>query len=164
MSTWIADWPTFEAALLHITDHPEQYSQAVWFARDECGTTRCVAGWVAHFGGWEIDHEDRFVWRGDMRTTISNAAMEVLTGTIYGELGDSNVYVNDTLFDAGLSWDAILCNVSTMAAHDGHELHARLRSQLDAHVCILDRDAGELHGYHDVPDNDDDQDEVYDDE
>ncbi len=30
-----------------IAEHPETHDQSSW--EDECGTTKCIAGWAAHF-------------------------------------------------------------------------------------------------------------------
>lgn len=42
-----------DAALAWIDAHPEQHDQGMWFVRNECGTTMCLAGVVAHLAGAE---------------------------------------------------------------------------------------------------------------
>lgn len=46
----IGNWPLLMLALEHIIKHAEQYRQVKW--RSDCGAFRCLAGWIAFFGGW----------------------------------------------------------------------------------------------------------------
>lgn len=48
--THIGNWPLLMLAIEHILKHPEAYEQSEY--RSECGSHRCVAGWIAFFGGW----------------------------------------------------------------------------------------------------------------
>lgn len=52
----IGNWPLVMLALEHIIKHAEQYRQSTW--RSDCGSFRCVAGWIAHFAGWRDVIED----------------------------------------------------------------------------------------------------------
>jgi hypothetical protein len=46
----IQNWPLLLLAIEHIIRHADQYDQGSW--RSDCGTYRCLAGWVAFFAGW----------------------------------------------------------------------------------------------------------------
>jgi hypothetical protein len=41
----------------HIDANPEQWNQATWFGRSECGTTGCFAGWAVALAGHDIDFD-----------------------------------------------------------------------------------------------------------
>jgi hypothetical protein len=49
----IGNWPLFMQALEHIIKHPEAHDQKVWTS--DCGSYRCLAGWIAHFAGYRRD-------------------------------------------------------------------------------------------------------------
>lgn len=48
----IGNWPLLLLVIEHVIRHPEEYDQSTWRGRGTCGTTRCIAGWIAFWGGW----------------------------------------------------------------------------------------------------------------
>lgn len=46
----VGNWPLLLLALEHVIKHAEQYRQGTW--RSDCGTFRCLAGWIAYFAGY----------------------------------------------------------------------------------------------------------------
>lgn len=52
MGQHIRDWPLMWRVLRHVIDYPEGYDQGWWWRITDCGTTRCIAGWAAHFAGY----------------------------------------------------------------------------------------------------------------
>lgn len=49
----ITNWPLLFRAVHHIITHPDEYDQTLWRAQSTCNSTRCVAGWVAHFAHYQ---------------------------------------------------------------------------------------------------------------
>lgn len=52
-----------------IRDNPERHNQSTWFSDNEtlpndpsCGTTACLAGWVAALDGYTLKEMDRRGW------------------------------------------------------------------------------------------------------
>jgi hypothetical protein len=46
----IGNWPLLLLAVEHIIKHKDQHDQARW--RSDCGSFRCLAGWIAWFAGY----------------------------------------------------------------------------------------------------------------
>lgn len=75
----------------HLTEHPEQHKQANFWRRTDCGTTACIAGWVAILDGVDLEIEPALSGPGASATTlatgedISHYAGRVL-GLTHGEI------------------------------------------------------------------------------
>lgn len=69
----IGNWPVLIAAVEMAIRDPKLYDQAVWARVTECGTVRCIAGWIAHFGGWVDDAPLTSIHSVDVYT-VSNSA------------------------------------------------------------------------------------------
>lgn len=142
MST-ITDWETLETALIHIQENPDSYSQSMW--SNPCGTVRCIAGWVAYFGGYTADSDNLLCADGpdplavQRYYTFSEASSMVLTGEPDGVLESLGEDLNDILYGGGLRWEEVLCNVANLAQEYGHELHPTLAAEVKAHKmnCTL---------------------------
>lgn len=50
--------PLLRKCLEHITEHPEEWSQAEWAIQSACGTRCCLAGTAVTLAGYEIDWHD----------------------------------------------------------------------------------------------------------
>lgn len=50
-----------EKILQQITEHPGTHFQGAWTLSNDCGTTRCIAGWAVEFNrkGTEAAHQTR---------------------------------------------------------------------------------------------------------
>lgn len=133
MST-IKDWDTLETALIHIQENPDAHQQSIW--SNECGTVRCVAGWVTHFGK-AVTHPGTTrifrTGRGSELATFSEMSSIILTGEPDGLLEFLGEDLNDILYGGGLDWAEILCNVAHLADEHGHELHPSLMDDVRAH-------------------------------
>lgn len=46
--------PPLRKALEHVTEHPEEHNQGTWASRTGCGTTGCLAYWIATFAGHKV--------------------------------------------------------------------------------------------------------------
>lgn len=117
----INNWPTMWAALTHIITHPEDHDQTTW--RNECGTTRCVAGWIAYMAGYrDVDpaHDD-----GATRLHLVNPPVgeetdvEEAALTVLGVDHSYLEYVSSMLFNGDLSLTDILVSVRILARSDG---------------------------------------------
>lgn len=42
-----------ERTMQHISDHPENHAQEMWFSENDCGTAACFAGWACLLSGLE---------------------------------------------------------------------------------------------------------------
>lgn len=147
----IANWTYLDLALAHIAKHPEEYDQSDYFGdiaaerEISCGTTACVAGWITHFAGYkrevgtsslvsipELPVMERVVHAGTGalyalgfdETTMYDAVYD----DDYSEPADT---VFNRLFDARLSYDAVLINVGEMAESDGHTLPAVVQADVN---------------------------------
>jgi hypothetical protein len=49
---FIGNYPLLWQTLHQAHTVPERYDQGWWWHLEDCGTTRCIAGWAAHFGGF----------------------------------------------------------------------------------------------------------------
>lgn len=62
--TRIGNYDLLFDALEQACAHPDTYDQSTWRRPSPCGTTRCIAGWIAHLDGW-VDlagTRDEFYW------------------------------------------------------------------------------------------------------
>ena len=74
-----------------IREHPEQHDQSAWESQpvDECGTTRCVAGWaVALTTGLPV-----YSWQPGEEIRLSDATLRLAheKGVYVEDLGDNGV-------------------------------------------------------------------------
>lgn len=133
----IGNWPLLMLAVEHIIKHPDLHDQTKWTST--CGTYRCLAGWIAAFGGY------RDVWyRNDPTTgaprgvrlegltsfhdildheTAALEALELDPG-IYGEPNiedrtDEAESLATSLFEGNLQLPDILEAVRDLARADG---------------------------------------------
>jgi hypothetical protein len=132
----IGNWPLFMLAVEYIIRHPEHHMQHKW--RSPCGTFRCLAGWIAFFGGYrdvfEDGPRDRFVGvrlegltaESDI-LSVEEAALKALEldPEIYGEAADTSErdwsmdeFAN-ALFSGSLDLADILAVVRDLAKADG---------------------------------------------
>lgn len=153
----IQNWPALIRVLEHIIANPESWSQTTW----RCGTTRCVAGWIAELAGHEwVAYTESRVWSLDAPPELIEASQRSITRSqdwgrytlcaedaalnALGVAPISNLDVSDLgddgqerglvasyLFGGGLTWDAILESVHDLAAHDGYTLPASIRSEME---------------------------------
>lgn len=73
---------TAKAVLDIIRMNPEQHDQSSWEWKDredECGTTRCVAGWAAHLHGYNV--RNALVNTGMVRLGCKLLDIDTITGT-----------------------------------------------------------------------------------
>jgi hypothetical protein len=129
----IGNWPLLLLALEHAEKHPDEYNQSSWRGSYEgCGTTRCVAGWIAKFAGYtDISHDtvqvcvpggdesDYSDWR-----YVDEAALTALELDLVDEDEPRNCRtlreeLEDNLFDGSLSWSDVLTTVADLARADG---------------------------------------------
>lgn len=145
---WIGNWPLLERAIEHIIDHPEHYWQGEWryvmtddrdvagpldyrlLELGKCGTTRCVAGWIAALDGWEDtpDTLAQVTRPGHDQTWTDQAALmslgtQRLTPEERGE-------IHSLLFSGGATWHSILVSIEDFAERDGHTLSAKIQAHM----------------------------------
>lgn len=139
----IGNWHVLIAAVEMAIREPKLYRQGVWARVTPCGTVRCIAGWIAHFGGWVDDKEispmrDIFSVSNSVHTgvAIEHAALMSLNldPEFYGEvdpldyftwvdressLSDKAGRLAHNLFSGGAEFEDILANVRDLARADG---------------------------------------------
>jgi hypothetical protein len=125
----IGNWPLLLLAIEHIIKHPSEYDQTSWY--EECGSLRCVAGWIAFFAGYRD-----VVRRGGTRfegvrldsapdsecpLQVEDAALAALEldPELYDEGSDERNEFADSLFGGALSLSDILTTVRDLAKADG---------------------------------------------
>lgn len=153
---FIGNWPLLEKAIEHIIDDPSHYWQGQWrytlpespkgFTRSmefdmadagKCGTTRCVAGWVAYLAGYTdcADPSDRVYVMPPGSTPADDGVPIVRAAlTALGVDADSDVAARNLrhrLFAGRLPWGEILDNLLYMADHDGYELSDKIRREME---------------------------------
>lgn len=151
----IGNWTVLIAALEMAIREPNLYRQGVWARATPCGTVRCIAGWIAHFGGWLDDKEippmrDIFSVSNSVHTgvAIEHAALISLDldPEFYGEVEpldyDTWVYMDSqlsdrasmlahSLFSGGADFEDILSTVRDLARADGVELPAVILDEME---------------------------------
>jgi hypothetical protein len=160
----IQDWGPLETALIWIIENPQSYDQSVWLT--DCGTVRCVAGWVADAAGFVYETHSSLLQKYGRSWVVSNAARHALLGDAETQrqcdLPAFDEDIDDVLFSGGLSWAEVICNVMRIAEADGHTLDPRIPAQINGyHGCGLDD--GVLHGGRNTPDGFDTSDFDFDD-
>jgi len=142
----IGNWHVLIAAVEMAIREPKLYRQGVWARVTPCGTVRCIAGWIAYFGGWLDDKEispmrdiysvSNGVHQG---VAIEHAALISLNldPEFYGEvapidyfewvdmespLSDKASRLAHNLFSGQADFEDILANVRDLARADGVEL------------------------------------------
>lgn len=148
---YIGNWPLLERAIEQIIDHPEHYWQGEYvvhlpgdphdFTRSlefemadagKCGTTRCVAGWVAHLAGYT----DPPAVRGKQIQVISpDGCIDFVPMAAMAALrlggGYASSIVESNLFYGNLSWRQVLNNARYLAHHDGYELSVKILHEME---------------------------------
>ncbi len=132
----IGNWPLLLLALEHAIKHKDMYDQLKWV--QDCGAVRCLAGWIAFFGGWQDDPilEGRVnapAFLPEQNLHIEDAALLSLEldpeyygtevrddyeGTGNGRKAEMQQLAND-LFGGGNSFQEILEVVADLARIDG---------------------------------------------
>ena len=155
---YIRNWPLLEKAIEHIIDDPEHYWQGEWrytlpespkgFTRSmefdmaaagKCGTTRCVAGWVAHLAGYtDCAYPQDRVYVMPPGSTTTDDGVTIVRAALAALGAHESVFsfemVSDTnhlLFDGHLTWREILGNLRVMADNDGYELSDKIRREME---------------------------------
>lgn len=129
----IPNWPLLIETIEFIIDHPDKYDQSQW----RCGSTRCVAGWIAELSGgvWQgeagpyifpagVDLEDE-----DNAMDAELVALQALGIMSYEQDNDVNEVAN-ALFLGALSWREVLDNLADMADEDGIPLTPKILDEL----------------------------------
>lgn len=132
----IGNWPLLLLALEHAIRHKAMYNQLSW--SNECGSVRCLAGWIAFFAGWRSipdAHQKDWVespsYMDERQCHMEDAALLSLDldpeyyGTEVredyeggGRSAEMQMLAND-LFGGGLSFEEILETVRDLARIDG---------------------------------------------
>lgn len=122
----IKNWPLFLSAIEQIIRHPETWNQNTYASKTACGTSFCVAGWVAKLAGaepmWSAELKDNHdidiaYFEGQVKD-IPRISSELIFGgdEILDDFGYHELYYPDnTLYD-------VLRFVTDWAAEDGIEL------------------------------------------
>lgn len=125
----IGNWPLVWNVLEHVITYPDQYRQHTWGLTTPCGTVRCIAGWIAEFGGWKYDGV-----RGYYINPADNLAYHVeetalilldLDAAYYGSQVDTKHRtdamwdISRDLFNGGLDLQEILISIRELARIDG---------------------------------------------
>lgn len=153
----IGNWHVLIAAVEMAIREPKLYRQGVWARVTPCGTVRCIAGWIAHFGGWLDDKEippmrDIFSVSNSVHkgVAIEHAALISLdldpefysevepldyftwvdTGT-HPTMSDRASKLAHNLFSGGAEFEDILANVRDLARADGVELPAVILDEME---------------------------------
>jgi|SRR5690606_8512304 len=131
--TYIQNWPLMWRVLRHVVDHPDEYDQTRWWSHTPCGTTRCVAGWLAHLAkysdfpgdSWHVvrpglvvpvgDDEALDALYDDGAVSVDEAALDALGVEDWSRRN----LVDISLFSGTLSWNDVLQNVVAFAEADG---------------------------------------------
>lgn len=125
----VPNWPLLIEAIEFIIDHPDQYDQTQW----RCGSTRCVAGWIAELSGgtWQGEagpyifpagadlHDEDAAYEAEL------VALQALGIPSYEQDNDVNEVANE-LFLGALSWRQVLENLLDLADEDGIELTPKI--------------------------------------
>jgi hypothetical protein len=145
---WQADWVTELPIEVPVADLDEFY-QVTGLDEDEvdidienaaergkCGTTRCVAGWVAYQQGYETyigggmavhpDRPETFEYIVDV--ALRSLQPKDLTN-IY-PYPDGESLIRHKLFGGYQSWPEILAAVAIWARADGHTLSAKITAEI----------------------------------
>lgn len=152
----IGNWPLVMLVLEHVIKHPAEYSQSTWGKRTGCGTTRCIAGWLAHFAGYR-DHTEQFPSdlifavedaKGN-EVSIERAALRSmeLDPEVYGripltrdgeddDLWEEAEALASTLFSGSMPFSLILDTFYDLAQRDGVTLTPVITDALRAEGVI----------------------------
>lgn len=130
----IPNWPLLMEAIEYIIDHPEEYSQSSW----RCGSTRCVAGWIAQLsGGQWADLDSIYIWpKGVVHdeanlVDVDKCAIEALGVEYdYCDSESTSEIISDTLFGGSLSWPQVLRGLEGLAEEDGVTLSPKIRAEI----------------------------------
>lgn len=128
----IQNWPLLMLAIEFIAAHPEKYDQGNW----RCGSTRCVAGWIAELSGaeWQWPDHGDYVWpRGADREDEDNlisAEMCAFAELGLEEYGEDMDDISSMLFNGSLSWRQVLRNVEKLAIGDGVTLTPKIVEEI----------------------------------
>lgn len=131
----IPNWPLLTEAIEYIIDHPTEYSQSSW----RCGSTRCVAGWIAQLsGGQWADHDSSWIFPNgvdledeDNAVDVDKCAIEAL-GVEYNYQDSDSVseIISDTLFSGNLTWPQVLLGLIGLAEEDGVTLSPKIQAEI----------------------------------
>lgn len=126
----IGNWPLILMALEHIIKHPDLHRQCHW--RSDCGTYRCLAGWIALFAGYQDvpgTVDDSVVRLAGLTSNadiigVEDAALTALEldHDIYGQVCTRTAMMDDfaqSLFNGDLDIVDILTVVRDLARADG---------------------------------------------
>lgn len=127
----VGNWPLLMLALEHVIKHRDMYDQGDWVS--DCGAVRCLAGWVAFFGGWRTvpGYDDGWVCAPAFLPTrevhLEDAALISLelNPDIYGTEVDAHGRWQemedfaDSLFLGSLAFIKILAAVLDLMKADG---------------------------------------------
>lgn len=127
----VGNWPLLMLALEHVIKHRDMYDQHHWVS--DCGAVRCLAGWVAFFGGWRTvpGHDDGWVCAPAFLPTrevhLEDAALISLEldPAIYGTevadeiRSDAMREFADSLFAGNMAFNEILGEVLDLMKADG---------------------------------------------
>ena len=151
----IGNWPLVMLVLEHVIKHPDEYYQGNWGQRRECGTTRCIAGWLAFFAGYR-DYEERWPTKLILRVTdplaptrplsVERAALDAmeLTPETYGvipltepdddedehDLWEEAEELASELFSGGMAFSSILETFYELAQRDGVTFTPLIQAEL----------------------------------
>lgn len=131
----IGNWPLLLLALEHVIRHPEEYDQSTWRGQGSCGTTRCIAGWVAFWSGW-----------ADVQCTASTAVEHPRHGMMTTEAAALNALeldpdldpedVASALFNGDRTFEDVLQAVWDFARADGVTPTPLIMAELVRHGII----------------------------
>lgn len=126
----IGNWPLLLLVIEHVIKHPDEYDQVSYRNRyASCGTTRCIAGWLAYFAGWrdtdENPRDSQFGYftvenRQGRIVSIERAALEALEldpEQFSGEYEHEDFAA--LLFSGELTFSEVLEVVRDLAKADG---------------------------------------------
>lgn len=135
----IGNWYLLERVLIHIIKHPENYDQTNW----SCGTTRCVAGWIVDFAGYQFvtsgsvvpnyvslaevtedGYVPSYIW--DLSSDVETVALRLLNLDPERDPDE----IADALFSGTLSWAQVLEGVWHLAQGDEHFLDETIMDEL----------------------------------
>lgn len=142
----IGNWPLMMLAIEHVIRHPEEYDQSTWRGRGACGTTRCIAGWIAYWAGWAdiAGAESETAYAGVHHLvhgyeSVEAAALKSLE--MDPELPPELVEeFCSRMFNGDLPFEAVLENLLDYARADGVTLTPVIMAELTRHG-IIEKDA-----------------------
>jgi|SRR5690606_373450 len=168
---YVGNWDLMWKTLRQAYEHPDTYDQSWWWHTKEassCGTTRCIAGWAAYFGGYHEPNmanatdagllTEYFGFQPESTHQYDHVMISPTGAVVNADVAAlwalDAVNCDDVveMFASYMSFGSILRRAEELAEADGVETPDWLEDALDAHPTQS--------GSPDYYDDDDDSDEL----